>query len=108
MLVLQPCPQGVQSAVIVPRIAVVPDGIVIVKKMTIRVKQPFDFQYLLQLGQRPAVLVMLSRITAVLFRQDIDIINEPLVAANVGTWVYGPFPADLPIWKENPAVSESM
>lgn len=95
MLVLQPCPQGVQPAVIVPRITFALDSIVIIEEMAVRVEQSFDFQYLLQLGQRPAILVMLSRVAAILFRQYIDIIDELPVAADIGAWVYGPFPADL-------------
>ena len=81
MPVLQPCPQGVQSAVIVPRITFALDSIVIIEEMAVRVEQSFDFQYLLQLGQRPAILVMLSRVAAVLFRQYIDIIDELPIAA---------------------------
>ena len=79
MLVLQPCPQGVQPAVIVPRITFALDSIVIIEEMAVRVEQSFDFQYLLQLGQRPAILVMLSRVAAVLFRQYIDIIDELMI-----------------------------
>ena len=108
MLVLQPCPQGVQPAVIVPRITFALDSIVIIEEMAVRVEQSFDFQYLLQLIQRPAILVMLSRVAAVLFRQYIDIIDELPIAADIGAWVYGRFQPTLPIWKENPAVSESM
>lgn len=89
MLVLQPCPQGVQPAVIVPRITFALDSIVIIEEMAVRVEQSFDFQYLLQLGQRPAILVMLSRVAAVLFRQYIDIIDELPIAADMrglGLW----------------------
>ena len=86
MLVLQPCPQGVQPAVIVPRITFALDSIVIIEEMAVRVEQSFDFQYLLQLGQRPAILVMLSRVAAVLFRQYIDIIDDRGGYRGLGLW----------------------
>ena len=91
MFVLQSCPQGVQAAVIVLGITIAVRYTVVIKKVIVRVEQPFNSQNLLQLGQRSTILVVLSRIAAVLFRQDIDIINKPPVAANVGAWVYGPF-----------------
>ncbi|SUE34578.1 Uncharacterised protein [Rikenella microfusus] len=98
MSVLQPCPQGVQPAVIVFGITVVPDSAVIVEKMAVRVERSLDSQYLLQLGQCPTVFVVLSRIAAILFRQGIGIIDELPVTTDIGTCVYRPFPADLVGW----------
>ena len=94
MLVLQPCPQGVQPAVIVPRITFALDSIVIIEEMAVRVEQSFDFQNLFQLSECPSVSVMLPCIKTVLFRQSIYALDKPLIAADIRTWVYGAFPTD--------------
>ena len=94
MPVLQPCAERVQPAIIVHGESM-SGSIIVVKEVTVCVEKPLDFQNFLQLGKRPPVLIVTARITPVLLRKEVGIINEPFVPMDVGCRIHRTLPADL-------------
>ena len=68
---------------------------IFIDKMSILVKQAFDFQNLLQFGKRSSVAVMQFLITSVPLGLQIGIIHEPLVLTDIRCSIHRTFPAGL-------------
>ena len=68
----------------------------VTEQVAVRVEQSFDFQNLLQFGKRPPVLIDTPLGTVVLLRQEVRIVREPFVPADVGRGVYRTLPSGLP------------
>ena len=94
MTVLQPGPQGVQSAVVVygklPLIV-----ILVIEQVSVSIEQSLDCENLLQFVQSSSFLVQLSGILPVPFRQVVRIVGQPLIAPFIRAGVNGSFPTDL-------------
>ena len=72
------------------------------EQVAVRVEQAFDFQYLLQFGKRPPVLIDTPLGTVVFLRQEVRVVREPFVPADVGRGIYRTLPSGLPDVEREP------